>query len=376
MPAARPTATTSSPSSTRWPTPPPPRDAMKFGIFYEHQLPRPWDGGQRAQAHPGRARPGRAGRPARLRRRVGGRAPLPRGVLALQRARGVPRRGQPAHQGHPPRPRHHPDRAAATTTRPAPPSASRCSTSCRAAASSSARASRPRRPSSAGFGIDPFDKRDGVARGPRGRAPVHDRDALHRRRRPVRLDAAAQRRAQAGAEAAPAAVGGVLAARHDPARRREGHRRAHASPSSTPRRPSTGSRDYETTHGRAVRARRRGRQRQRRLRHPDDVRPDRGGRHRARASRAATSSATRSATTTSSATTCRAPPTCGRSSSSSGAEQGYSPDVEAALERGAPRRQGRQRRHHRACGAPPARPTRSASTCAATRRPASTSSSS
>ena len=39
--------------------------------------------GQRAAAHPGRARPGRAGRPARHRLRVGGRAPLPRGVQPL-----------------------------------------------------------------------------------------------------------------------------------------------------------------------------------------------------------------------------------------------------------------------------------------------------
>ena len=84
---------------------------MKFGIFYEHQLPRPWDDGSELRADPGRARPGRARRQARHRVRVGGRAPLPRGVLALLRARGVPRRGQPAHQEHPPRPRHHPDRA-------------------------------------------------------------------------------------------------------------------------------------------------------------------------------------------------------------------------------------------------------------------------
>ena len=39
-------------------------------------------------------------------------------------------------------------------------------------------------------------------------------------------DAAAQRRAQAGAEAAPAAVGRVLTPRDDPPRRREGHRSA------------------------------------------------------------------------------------------------------------------------------------------------------
>ena len=38
----------------------------------------------------------------------GGRAPLPRGVLALLRARGVPRRRQPAHHAHPARPRRRP----------------------------------------------------------------------------------------------------------------------------------------------------------------------------------------------------------------------------------------------------------------------------
>ena len=55
-----------------------------------------------------RARPGRARRPARLRLRVGGRAPLPRRVLALVRARGVPRRGGSSHDAHPARPRHPP----------------------------------------------------------------------------------------------------------------------------------------------------------------------------------------------------------------------------------------------------------------------------
>ncbi len=50
----------------------------------------------------------RAGRPARLRLRVGSRASLPGGIFALLRARGVPCRGQPAHQDHPSWPRHHP----------------------------------------------------------------------------------------------------------------------------------------------------------------------------------------------------------------------------------------------------------------------------
>ncbi len=59
-----------------------------------------------------------------------------------------------------------------------------------------------------------------------GRAAVHDRDAVHRPPRQVGHAAAAQRRAEAAPEAAPAGVGGVQPARHDPARRTEGDRRA------------------------------------------------------------------------------------------------------------------------------------------------------
>ena len=59
---------------------------MRFGIFYEHQNPAALGGrAHRAPAAQGRARAGRARRPARLRLRLGGRAPLPRGVLATPR---------------------------------------------------------------------------------------------------------------------------------------------------------------------------------------------------------------------------------------------------------------------------------------------------
>src|SRR6267378_3321918 len=51
--------------------------------------------GRRAQALPGRARPGRAGRPARHRLRLGGRAPFPRGILPLPPPRGLPRPPHP-----------------------------------------------------------------------------------------------------------------------------------------------------------------------------------------------------------------------------------------------------------------------------------------
>ena len=87
------------------------RDAMKFGIFYEHQLPRPWDEDSERQLIQDALDQVELADRLGFDVRVGGRAPLPRGVLALVGARGVPRRRQPAHQEHPPRPRHHPDRA-------------------------------------------------------------------------------------------------------------------------------------------------------------------------------------------------------------------------------------------------------------------------
>ena len=79
---------------------------MRFGIFYEHQLPRPWVEEAELPAVPGSARAGGTGRPARDRLRLGGRASLPRGVLALVGARGVPGRLLAAHQADPARPRH------------------------------------------------------------------------------------------------------------------------------------------------------------------------------------------------------------------------------------------------------------------------------
>ena len=56
----------------------------------------------------GGARPDRGRRPARLRSRVGGRAPLPRGVLPQLRAGGVLRGGVAAHEADPHLPRRAP----------------------------------------------------------------------------------------------------------------------------------------------------------------------------------------------------------------------------------------------------------------------------
>ena len=71
---------------------------MRFGLLYEHQLPRPVDRRYRAPSVQGRAGAGRAGRPARHRPHLGGRASLPRGVRAFLGAGGVPRRLRRAHQ--------------------------------------------------------------------------------------------------------------------------------------------------------------------------------------------------------------------------------------------------------------------------------------
>src|SRR5207247_4323562 len=58
-------------------------------------------GAKRVRRLPELARPDRARGSARLRLRLGGRASLPRGILALLRAGGLPRRRQPADEAHP-----------------------------------------------------------------------------------------------------------------------------------------------------------------------------------------------------------------------------------------------------------------------------------
>ena len=54
---------------------------MKFGIFYEHQLPRPWGADDEHQLLKDALDQVELADRARLRLRLGGRAPLPRGVL-------------------------------------------------------------------------------------------------------------------------------------------------------------------------------------------------------------------------------------------------------------------------------------------------------
>ena len=215
---------------------------VKFGIFYEHQLPRPWDGGQRA-AGSSRTPSSRSSWPTAsastcvwevehhfLEEYSHSSAPEVFLAAASQRT-----------QQHPPRPRHRPDRARPTTTPPAPPSASPCSTSSPAAGSSSAPGESSSEAELGGFGIDPCYQARAVARGPRGRHPLHDGDAVHGRRRPVR---ARCRRATSCPSRCRSrtrrcgwrARGATRSC--SPPRRASGPWR---SPSSTRRRPATGS---------------------------------------------------------------------------------------------------------------------------------------
>ena len=60
---------------------------MKFGIFYEHQLPRPWDDGAELRLYQEALDQVELADRLGHRLRLGGRAPLPRGVLALAGAR-------------------------------------------------------------------------------------------------------------------------------------------------------------------------------------------------------------------------------------------------------------------------------------------------
>ena len=65
---------------------------MRFGIFYELSVPRPFGAGRRARGVRERPRAGPARGRARLRHGLGRRAPFSRGLFALERARGLPDR--------------------------------------------------------------------------------------------------------------------------------------------------------------------------------------------------------------------------------------------------------------------------------------------
>ena len=263
------------------PTPAPTRSPaakepiMKFGIFYEHQLPRPWSDTSEQQLICRCPGPDRAGRPARGPVPLGSGAPLSGGVLALQRTGGVPGRGQSAYQADADRPRRRPDRPGLQPPRPdrrtdrhARPGLQRAGRVRNRRIVLRGRAGRIRR--------RPGDQTGGVAGGAGGGHPLHDRDSLRRRRGQVRAHAAPQRGAQAGAEAASPAVGGVQPAGHHPARRRKRHRRPQFRLRRARGRQAVGRR-LRDHPPRPVRPGGPVGQPPGGLRHPDDVRPPRGG---------------------------------------------------------------------------------------------------
>ena len=183
---------------------------MKFGIFYEHQLPRPWNEGDEHEAVPGRARPGRTRRQARHRLCLGSRASLSRGIFAFLGAGDVPRRLLAAHQEHPARPRHllmppeynHPARVAERIATLDLVSNGRVEFGTGESASLL---------ELGGYQACRSGREARMWREARRAVRQHDGDGpLSRLQGRVLRDAVPQRGAEAGAEAAPAAVGRLL----------------------------------------------------------------------------------------------------------------------------------------------------------------------
>ena len=76
---------------------------MKFALFYEIPVPRPWEEDSELRGLPEHAGAGHRRRPLRLARLLDRGAPLPAGVLALLEPRGALRRHRRPHREHPAR---------------------------------------------------------------------------------------------------------------------------------------------------------------------------------------------------------------------------------------------------------------------------------
>ena len=299
-----------APSRVAWPTLDPSYaacdgPAMQFGIFYEHQLPRPWsdDDEQRLFQE--------ALEQVELADRLGidyawevehhfleeySHSSAPEVFLAAC---------APAHASASASATASCSCRRATTIRRGSPSASRRSTWSPTAGSSSAPASRASRMELEGFGIDSRReaRRCGTRRSRRSRSMLRD-GPLPGLRGQVLLDAAAQRGPEAGAEAASAAVGRVLATATRSTSPRSSAWARSPSRSSIPAEAKHWVDDYyETFKRECTPIGARGEPE-----HRDGDRLHRATRRSearaARGSRASSSSATRSRTTTSSAPTC------------------------------------------------------------------------
>ena len=286
---------------------------MKFGIFYEHQLPRPWDEGAELRLYQ------EALDQVELADRLGIDYAWEVEHHFLEeyshspRTRGVSRRLLAAHQAHPARPRH---RADAAEVQPSGQGRG---------AHRHARSGlqRPRRVRHRRVGVARRARRATASIRPKKRAMW--REATEQVREPARdgsvprlpgqvlLDAVPQSRPQAGAEAASADVAGVLEPRDHPHRRQARPRRAHLRLRRSDRGAALGGRLLQDVRAR-VRADRLDAEPEHR--HGDRLLLSSRTRRRraAAASTASASSASRWRTTTCSATTSRGGRTSGRAS--------------------------------------------------------------
>ena len=225
---------------------------MKFGIFYELQLPRPWQAGDELKLYQDALTQLETADRLRLRPCLGGGASFPGGIFALAVAGIVSRRRLPAHQEHPARPRHLP--AHHQSSRP------------RRRARRGARSAQ-QRPLRIRHGRERLDHRadavrprhgnqEGSVRGSRPRHLPDVQGGRQRASRQVFRYSPAQRGAEAGAEAASAAVDGVLAIADHRARRPERLWRARLPVRQRGRRARLGARLLQRDHKTAEEARR------------------------------------------------------------------------------------------------------------------------
>ena len=193
---------------------------------------------------PGGARAGRARRPARLRLRLGGRAPLPRGIFPLLGAGGVPRGLRGADQDHPRRPRHPPGDPQLQPPGAHRREAWRRSTSSPTAGSISASARARRGWSCGGFDIPAKEKRAMALEAAEQIANMMVMDPYPGFEGKGFSLPVPQRGAQAGAEAASADVDGLHQPRHHQGRGLATASARWPSPSSIRRRRATGPTIY------------------------------------------------------------------------------------------------------------------------------------
>ena len=181
---------------------------------------------------------------------------------------------------------------------------------------------------------------------------------------------------EASPEAAPAGVGGVQPARHDPPRSAEGDRRTQLRVHRSRRRPPLGRRLLRDARTRRRAHRRRG-EPEPGVRHDVHVPPRRGAKPCSAASKGRTSSGTHSRITTSSDDTSPVSPTSGPSTRTSGGSRA-STRVRCTPRPRTPTGSAPRscRTGSAGCAAPWARPTKCATSCSATRSAGSTKSSS